>query len=84
MPHGALDLNAHSEYAYFVLTKSTRIGGYMQVSRDTKPTSLRFIGEIREFFKKEAGLHGRSFNSEVMQALKHEMEYRIEKQKQAA
>ncbi|MDD2341419.1 MAG: Arc family DNA-binding protein [Tolumonas sp.] len=54
----------------------------MQVSRDTRPTSLRFVSDIRNFFKEEANSCGRSFNSEIMQALKNEMESRIEKKKQ--
>ena len=54
----------------------------MLVSRDTKPTSLRFVSDIKKFFKEEANSSGRSFNSEVMQALKNEMESRIEKKKQ--
>lgn len=54
----------------------------MIVSRDVKPKTVRFPKDIEDFFIQEAFDEGRSFNSEVMQALKNEMESRIEKRKQ--
>lgn len=42
---------------------------------------MRFPDEIKEFFVNEAAENGRSFNSEIMQALKEVMNARIEKQK---
>lgn len=56
----------------------------MIVTRNVNPKTLRFPKEIEDFFVKESLENGRSFNSEVMQVLKHEMELRIDKQKQAA
>lgn len=54
----------------------------MQVSKAIKPTGVRFIPDVKDFFKSEAMCGGRSFNSEIMQILKDEMESRIEKRKQ--
>ena len=55
----------------------------MQVSKAIKPTGVRFIPDVKDFFKSEAMCGGRSFNSEIMQALKNEMECRIEKRKES-
>lgn len=53
----------------------------MKVSREVTPKTMRFPDEIKEFFVNEAAENGRSFNSEIMQALKEVMNARIEKQK---
>lgn len=55
----------------------------MKVPRGTMPTGIRFIPEIKSFYMEEAVKNGRSFNSEIMQALKNEMECRIEKRKES-
>lgn len=79
MPHCALDINAHREYLFIVLTKSTKKGFVMIVARDIKPKTMRFPKDIQDFFLQEAAENGRSFNSEVMQALKEKMDERKSK-----
>jgi hypothetical protein len=55
----------------------------MQVSKAIKPIGVRFIPDVKDFFKSEAACRGRSFNSEIMQVLKDEMDARISKRKQS-
>ena len=79
MPHCELDINAHREHLLIVLTESTNTEFVMIVARDIKPKTMRFPKDIQDFFLQEAVENGRSFNSEVMQALKEKMDERKNK-----
>ena len=74
MPHGGLDINAHGEYIYFVLTVSTRTKvkrkEQMKGARQAKTYTLRMPEEVRLWAVERAQMNDRSMNGEIVAILK--------------